>query len=528
MNRYKITDAQITKAKKFLKGKVKNGPPWTVKYKDDLKVVGSKLLFKSKEVVSSEKVDVVLRREIYRKNSDVVPSRDSAFHTLKQRYSNISKRKIMEFLRAQKPLGETRAAVPKAKRSAGIKMKATTFETDLVFVKRDDLIAANPRFSRVDLEDAPELSYIVSTCEKVSGLYRCDWVKTKEAAEVTPIVIRHMEEMAKALKQPLSSCGYRSDRGGEFNMKEIKKVVDKKNAKHVAMGASVERRNQQVQQQFFRIIRSRKSYSIPDALKQSQILMNNTFSSIHKKTPKEMVSEGKQAENIKKFNKTRKSYISGDKRKEFEIGQHVRILVKDKKTGIEFKSYKNKSYSVQVYTIKGKTKKAIPPKYRLTNGRWYAKESLLKSAPRDKITDQLLKIREAEKAVEDRTERMKLNEKQRKQALEDLANPDKRQAAAKGRLKKLKADKKREEQLDREEDEEAGREIVVKPKKVAPPDKKAAGRAKLVARLRTYMVRNQLKDTGTFEELKKRKKEHKKWLYRMHLKNKKKKIRTAS
>ena len=72
-------------------------------------------------------------------------------------------------------------------------------------------------------------------------------------------------------------------------MKEIKKVVNPKDAKHVGMGASVERRNQQVQQNFFRILRSRKSTTIPDALKQSQILMNNTYSSIHKKTPKDFL-----------------------------------------------------------------------------------------------------------------------------------------------------------------------------------------------------------------------------------------------
>ena len=97
MNRYKISGEQITKAKKFLQGKLKKGPTWAVKYKKDLKIEKTKLLFQGKEIIPIEKVDEVLRKEIYKKNTDVVPSRDSAFHTLKKRYSNISKRKIMEF-----------------------------------------------------------------------------------------------------------------------------------------------------------------------------------------------------------------------------------------------------------------------------------------------------------------------------------------------------------------------------------------------------------------------------------------------
>ena len=68
MNRYKISDGQIEKAKKFLKGKRQTGPAWAVKFKNELKIVGRKLLFNDKEVVSLEKVDTVLRKEIYKKN----------------------------------------------------------------------------------------------------------------------------------------------------------------------------------------------------------------------------------------------------------------------------------------------------------------------------------------------------------------------------------------------------------------------------------------------------------------------------
>ena len=76
-------------------------------------------------------------------------------------------------------------------------------------------------------------------------------------------------------------------------------------------------------------------------MKQSEKLLNNTYNRIHKKTSNELVERADEKEDIKEYNAERKEYIAGDKRKPFEVNQHVRLLVKDKKAGIDYKRYKN-------------------------------------------------------------------------------------------------------------------------------------------------------------------------------------------
>ena len=418
MNRYKFTDASLEKAIKFIRGKTSTGPAWAKKHKEDLKIKGKKLYYKDKEIVTRERIDEVLRSEIYKKNGDVPTGRDSAFHILKQRYVGIPRRPVMEFLRKQRTIGETRAAIPKAKRAKGEKLKEYTFETDLVFLRKNDLEEANRRFEKMDVKNE---TYFVSTVEKITGLYRVDYVQTKDSSVVTPIVIKQMQDMAKQLKvSSLRKCGYRSDRGGEFDMKEIRKHVGIGKAKNVGMGSHVENKNRQLQQQFFRILRSRKAVSIKDAMKQAEKILNNTVNRIHKKTPNEMVNRNDTQQDIKEFNKKRKKYVPGDNRKEFEVGQHVRVLIKDKKPGIGYKSYKNETYSQKVYVISRKTKIANPPKYYVGN-RWYTKETLLKSSPRDKVSDELVEKRDMIQTQKDVKERKahhkkRMEEEKRKQA----------------------------------------------------------------------------------------------------------------
>ena len=89
MNRFKITQRGIEKAKRFLKGLDKTGPRWSEKYKDKLTIKGKKLLYQDKIVVAVEDLDELLRKEIFSKNSTVPPSRDAAFYKLKKNYINL-------------------------------------------------------------------------------------------------------------------------------------------------------------------------------------------------------------------------------------------------------------------------------------------------------------------------------------------------------------------------------------------------------------------------------------------------------
>ena len=390
MDRFKITDAAIKQAIEYIKTEKGKPPRWVSKYKDDISLKGNKLYYKEREVISKERVDDVLRTELYKKNGDIPAGRDSAFHICKQRYVGISRRALMEFIRKQKPLGEVKSALNKPKVAGGERLKNYVFETDLIFLKKNDLETANKKFEKDDIDD---LTYFLSTVEKVTGLCRFEYVTSKLASVVTPKVIKQCEEMAKKLKTTISKCDIRMDRGGEFKITELAKHFKK--AEHVNSGVAVENKNAQFQKCFFQVLRQRKATTIRDAMQQSEKLLNNTYNRIHHKTSNELVERADEKENILEYNRKRKTFQAGDKRAPFVVGQHVRILVKSKKPGIDYKRYKNKTYSKQVYVIEKTTKKSIPVKYRV-NKTWMLQSDLLKSAPRDKQSVELVEERDKE------------------------------------------------------------------------------------------------------------------------------------
>jgi hypothetical protein len=310
----------------------------------------------------------------------------------------------MKWLQAQKSVGETRPAVAKAKRSAGEKMKTYTFETDLIFLKRKDVIQADDKFEMKKLDVLPELMYIVSTIEKVTGLSRLTKCYKKEPAIVTPIVEKHIKDMCILLKTDPKNCNLRSDKGLEFDHKRLAKLVGK--TKHVPMGPHVEAVNRRAQTQLFRCLRQRKSKTIEHALSQSEKLLNQTYNRIHKKTANELVKTTNKKDNLKTFNDSRLDYIAGDKRKPFAVGDHVRILVKEKKAGIGYKSYHNKTWSEKVYLVKRATKKAVPPKFYV-KGKWMLKDSLLKTQPRDEESMTLVLEREVKGDIQEKKQEKK-------------------------------------------------------------------------------------------------------------------------
>ena len=477
MHRYKFSADSVKKAKSFLQGKANTGPAWASKFKDNLKIKDGKIFYEDKQIVAKEEVDALLRKEIYKVDGDTPSGRDSAFHILKQRYIGVSRRVLMEWLRAQKALGETRAAVAKPKQSYGERLKRYTFETDLIFLKKNDLVNNNKRFARDDT--IPELSYIVSTVEKISGLCRLTPVKTKLPSVVTPICIRHFKEMAKELKANLKTeCDAQNDSGGEFNMVEFRKHV--RSAKNVKVGPHVENVNRQVQAQFFKILKQRKAVTIKSALEQAQKLKNQTMNRIHKLTPNEIVKRADKQLNIKEYNSSRKEYVAGDKRKPFAAGDYVRIQVKKEKGGsVGFKSYKNETFTERVFIIKKTTKKAVPPKYYV-NGKWYLQSSLLKSAPRDEKSQELVDSRSQSKQQQDRKER---KEHLDSRVSELLAKPQ----------------KKKEPLPEQNEDEKIG-EVPAKktvPKKVLPTrvSKRVGSTVARFRMLRKKKEENKLDDT---------------------------------
>jgi hypothetical protein len=302
----------------------------------------------------------------------------------------------MKFIKAQPMFEHTKSVVPKAKSKGGKKVKTYTIETDLVFIRKNDLVNSNKRFEK---SVAKEETYIVSTVEKTTGLSRLGYSKTKDPKIVTPIVLKHIRSIAKALKVHPRTCAYRSDSGTEFNMVEIKKVVP--DAKNVKVAASVEKKNQDLQRVFYRILKSRRAVSIRDGLSQTQKLLNETLNRIQGGTPNELVEKSTKTFNIKVYNRSRGSYIAGDKRKPFEVGQRVRIVKKkDKGLDLKYKTYKGLTYSKKVYIIK-KITNTTPRKYWVNNS-WKTIDQLKSTEAEDQKTKDMVKSRDEAREAADK------------------------------------------------------------------------------------------------------------------------------
>ena len=150
MNRYKFKEADFKAAIHYIKtGKNQiDAPNWAIKKKDELTIKGKKVFFKNMEIIAEEKIDDYLREAIYSKDGTMPFGRDSIFHKMKATVIGIPRRRVMDFLRAQKTLGETRPAIPGPKVKSGPRLKKLTLETDLVFVKKADVVQAQPRLEK--------------------------------------------------------------------------------------------------------------------------------------------------------------------------------------------------------------------------------------------------------------------------------------------------------------------------------------------------------------------------------------------
>ena len=198
LNRYKIHIADFPKAIKFLKGQAfKNVTPnWVVKNEKSLTVVDGKVLFNKLPIIPIEKQDEYLRKQIFGE-SKVPLSRDGMFHQIfkgKKAVAGISRRKIMEFLRAQSVVQKGKGAVPVPK-LAGKKVKEYAIEFDLIFLKARDVEKANKQFRGNETlkgkDEDPTLSgltYIISCVETVTGLTKIAHVSRKLPSVVSPIV----------------------------------------------------------------------------------------------------------------------------------------------------------------------------------------------------------------------------------------------------------------------------------------------------------------------------------------------------
>ena len=309
----------------------------------------------------------------------------------------LSRRKIMDFLRAQSVVQKGKGAEP-VQKLAGKKVNEYSIEFDLIFLKARDVAKANKHFrDNPTLQGSDEtqkgLTYILSVTESVTGLTKIMHLSRKLPKTVSPAVIKLMKEIAKDLKTPLSKISVSSDKGDEFSQAIIEPHV--KSYKRVATGPSVEKKNSDIQRVLFQLIRARRGKTVNKLLNLTQSIVNNNINRITGKTAAESVEQQEKKKDITRYNKSRAIGTDG---KKLLVGDYVRLRLKalQKDKGLDYKAYKDILWSKKVYRIGAVTQK-VPRKYRV-NRRWYLTGMLLKTRPSDEKSEEIIKKRDAKAA----------------------------------------------------------------------------------------------------------------------------------
>ena len=504
MNRYKFIDADIPKVKKFLKSGKGVVPNWAKKYRDELTVKGNTIYYQDKEIVTQEKISDFLRDKIMSKDATIPFGRDSAYYKLK--CVGIPRRKLMDWLRSQKTLAETKPKLAKPKVAGGKKYKKITLESDLVFVRRQDVIKANKKFQNDELKNE---TYIICTTEINSGLTKLDYLQNK--SESNSALEKHIKWFMKKFKlKNGKQLSLQTDAGSEYSLKRIRKLIP--DYKFVSSGKYVERKNSQIQANLFRILKNRQAVTLKSAVEKAQNMANNTLNRIHKKTPLEVVEEKSNDDIIKQHNATRKSYQKGDTRKEFEIGDYVRVQADEKTLAkMDYKVYKSKTFEDKVRQITHKTKKSIPTKYRVGR-KWYLQDRLMKAQPVDQKSELLKKKRDLELKQDD--EQKHKDQLDYAKAL-DVVKEEEKKTKVQGILrkgskfvKKLQAMRKKDEEAlqaieDAEEEYQQEQEQKKKPKLPKLPKPKL--KKKIKKKSKTLVEYQQEQEYKQEQEFKKKK-----------------------
>lgn len=441
INHATFTKNAITNAISFLKtGKrTDKTPHFAINWKDHLKVKEGKLYLDDKRVIAREDRDVFMRKQLLDKESTVPFGRTSGFHAISKNVVGISSRVWNQFIQKQKPVRAVDQRVPQTKNKGGRKAKQIgDIEIDLVEMQTRDL----PKEWNLSKD-----FYLYTAVDRPTGLTFIRYSSHKTQAAIKPIIKESFDFYSKQFRMKVSDLKYTSDAGQEFfasspNSPDNPFRIHKVEHKLVRKGASIESRNKYIQSVFHRLVRLKRG-NIKSLVKQTQSIVNNTRNRIHKnKTPSELVSE-QVGDVLQRFNKKRSS-LDPSRRKPFEVGQTVRILLlrKDKDDKVGFKSYKGKTYTKQVLKIIGRTRKA-PYRYRVMykgQKKWYTQDNLIRTPQYDTKTEkQLAKLtswgnvatpdsEKSDRLAELKNKKKARREEERKQ---HLANP--RRSARSGR-----------------------------------------------------------------------------------------------
>ena len=448
INSIQFTKASLRQAREYLKSKKQTDttPDWAVKYLDELKVSQkdpTKLRLYGREIVPRESRIGLLRKLLLKKGSSMPFGVRSGYHALLKHFIGITVRFFWDFMNKQEPIRKLDSRHPAPKPQGITVNRLGTIEIDLVEVTYRDLDLKASKRKKVKKppvpkkkkpvkgvipkkgaakkveqqqqleEEKPEnekaMFVIFSAVERVTGLTFLRYSKTKEMAAIGKILEDSFKFYSEALKIPIKSLRYYSDRGSEFGYfsKKEDTVFHKHKVpnKFVDKGAVIERRNRYLQKVFHRLRALERNEEYPTMVGRTMKIVNKTVNKNHGKSPLELVQIIKEdrkdgvtnqiQDMIQRYNKNRQTR-DPQKRKlrPLEIGDKVRLLLvkRSKDTPLGYKSYRGTAYTKTRFEILGKTKKA-PIRYKIKlKGKyvWKTRDSLLRTYDYDEKTSKYL------------------------------------------------------------------------------------------------------------------------------------------
>ena len=514
LNRYRNGNKkEIDEAKRFVLSSTKDKSKvasWVKRYADHLTVKDGKLLLDGKQVIGNDERDDLMRTLVYKKNSDIAPSRDAGYYKVKKRYANVSRRNWMDFLKKQRVIRMTDNAPPKQKHGGRKLNKKGELECDLFYIGKDDL----PKSLQ---SGTAEQTYALNVVDRLTSYCKVYFIGgTRTAKKVRPFLVKSVKFFAKLLNVEKKDMHMYHDGGGEFSDKNM----DSLGVPHTQLdvGPKVEQKNSHVQRVFHRLKNSKRISSITDGLAQAEKIVNGSYNRIMKMSAEEAVDKYNDPEETKKlilkYNDQR-AKADLDRRADLSIGDYVRIVVKSTKESEFYKAYRGKTYTREGYPVnpenkhlyKGRsvTKEAYevkeskgknPKRYKV-DGKWFTRDRLSEPLPTkqdkdgkktldypDKKTEELLsKRKDRHKALpndpvdtidtddDDETDDAEENKEEEKQAEVPAAKPKKK-------WKKKKASVTGTKTAPHFKDHIAARQVV----------------NAVVARIKTGKITNKLKD----------------------------------
>ena len=408
LNRYRnVNRKEIDEAKRFLSGQLDKSKvaSWVKRFDKHLEVKGNELLLDGKIVVGNDERDDLMRELVYAKDSDVAPSRDAGYYTVKKRYANISRRNWMNFLKKQRVIRQTDNAPPKQKHGGRKLNKKGELEADLFFIGVKDL--AEDQHRKLRIGDKQQY-YVLNVVDRLTSYCKLYYCTNKTKKVVGKKLKQSLDFFADLLNINKSDITVFTDNGGEFSDKGWGDVVG--NVKHVVIevGPKVEQKNSHVQRVFHRLKNAERITSISDGLRQAEVIVNKSYNRVMKMSAEEAVKKYNDPDETKKlllkYNAQRQK-ADTDRRADLQVGDWVRIVVKSSKDSPFYKAYRGVTYTREGFPInpdnkhahKGKsvTKKAYEvkdskgknPKKYLVDGKWYPRDRLSEPLPVKKDKD---------------------------------------------------------------------------------------------------------------------------------------------